>query len=87
MTREEVAEWLEFMQEEEHNKADSIVPCTNEIALGIAVEALKQPQIVRCKDCKHGTESILFGNNCVWCTRLERHNYLNWFCADGEGGD
>ena len=53
MTREDVIGWLKFLQEEEHAKADSIVPCTNEIALGIAIAALKQPQIVRCKDCEY----------------------------------
>ena len=80
MTREKVAEWLRFLQEAEHNKADSIVPCTNEIALGIAIEALKQPQIVRCNDCKyHGSEDCpLFTDAVEFVTDDD------WFCANGE---
>jgi len=53
MTREEVINWLKYLQHEEHLKADSIVPSCTEIALQMAIEALNQPEIVRCKDCKH----------------------------------
>ena len=44
MNREDVVDWLEYMKEEEHAKTDSIVPCDTEIALGMAIEALKQPE-------------------------------------------
>lgn len=44
MTREDVIGWLEFLSEQEHVKADGIVPCDTEIALGMAIEALKQPK-------------------------------------------
>ena len=53
MTREDVIDWLESMKQEEHIKADSIVPCDTEIALCMAIEALKQPEIVRCEDCRY----------------------------------
>ena len=43
MTITEVIEWLEFMKEEEHTKADSVVPCDTEIALGMAIDAIKYP--------------------------------------------
>lgn len=40
----------------------------------------EQPQIVRCKDCKHY-------ENGGWFTQCFRHNGIspdsNWFCADG----
>ena len=44
MTKEDVVGWLEFLSEQEHIKADGIVPCDTEIALGMAIEALKQPE-------------------------------------------
>lgn len=50
-----------------------------------AFDALKQPEIVRCKDCIHWNEghteechnsdSVCFHNG--WCKP-------DWFCADGE---
>lgn len=44
MTREEVKAWLKHLKDDAHEKADSIVPCDIEIALGIAIEALEQPK-------------------------------------------
>lgn len=46
MTKEDVIGWLEFLREQERVKADGIVPCDTEIALGMAIEALKQPEWV-----------------------------------------
>ena len=48
-----------------------------------AIAMLKeQEQIVRCKDCKHGT-SLSDG---VWCNKYipARYPSPDWFCADGE---
>ena len=46
---------------------------------------IRQPEIVRCKDCKHGREPILaYRKGCVWCERVNRHNDADWFCADGK---
>lgn len=42
MTKTEAINILRFMKEEEHTKADSLEPCNTEIALGMAIEALKQ---------------------------------------------
>lgn len=44
MTLLEALDWLNFLKEEEHIKADSIVPCDSEIAIGMAIESLKQQQ-------------------------------------------
>ena len=51
------------------------------------IEALKQPQIVRCKDCKHGVNETydLKENKIISidCRFAETHD-PDWFCADGE---
>ena len=55
-----------------------------------AKETKKQPEIIRCKDCRKGESDInYYGDKCVRC-----HNPSNgvanvwhkpdWFCADGE---
>lgn len=56
-----------------------------------AVTLLKeQPQIVRCKDCKHrptypeayGAE--IDGKWCYWCELHRSWKHDDWYCADGE---
>lgn len=83
MTNQEAMEWLKFMWEQEHSKGDlSPTPCNTEIALQVAMDALKQPEIVRCKDCE-------FGQKCVpphtdyWCDLWGRYHDKNWYCAEG----
>lgn len=78
MTREEAAQIIENM------------PISHECRefFGLALEALRQPEIVRCKDCKHwdighteeceNSDSVCFHNG--WCKP-------DWFCADGEPKD
>ena len=46
-------------------------------ALGVAIEALAQPEIVRCKDCKYwdSTGYCLYGSRLAW-----RGNY-NDYCS------
>lgn len=41
---------------------------------------VRQPKIVRCKDCKHYHE----GFGCDLMQRPVVGKDLNWFCADGE---
>ena len=88
MTKEDVIGWLEFLSEREHIKADGIVPCDTEIALGMAIKALKQPEIVRCKECKYAEPSLLPSKH-PWCSIHEFYREPDWFCADGKpkGGD
>lgn len=45
MTREEVIEWFKMMKEKFENTK-------YEDALNMAIEALEQEEIIRCKDCK-----------------------------------
>ena len=44
---------------------------------------IRQPEIVRCKDCKHKEESVSPYWE-IWCNRLHCGCDNNWFCADGE---
>lgn len=86
MTREEVAGFMRYLQEEERRKVDGIVPSTNEIAFGIAIEALSRPPVVYCKECTYyGRDTC--GSGC--CANLQppldRIVFVEpeWFCAYG----
>jgi len=54
-------------------------------------EPLRQPEIVRCKDCKHATMTA-DGKMCKYCAmdtddfgdQRDVYHDANWFCADGE---
>lgn len=39
-----------------------------------------QPEIIRCKDCKHGMYDMMC--KFYWCHGMAHS--ANWFCADGE---
>ena len=50
--------------------------------LKVALEALEQPEIVRCKDCKyHGN---IYPDYCV---NLEQNTNDDFYCADGVNKD
>lgn len=54
-------------------------------ALNVIAElpVIRQPQIVRCKDCKHsGTDSVSYPQ--YWCSAHSEYHDAEWFCADGE---
>ena len=86
MTREEAIELLDILPL--CNECDSnsfpytCVECGD--AFLLAMEALKQPEVVRCKDCIFG-EQI---NDRYICTNAghcqSKSNKPDWFCADGE---
>ena len=40
-------------------------------------------ELVRCKDCKHGTSL----NGKIGCVAINGLHDANWFCADGERSD
>lgn len=96
MTKEDVIGWLEFLSEQEHVKADGIAPCDTEIALGMAIEALKQPEIIWCKNCKNCVVRKVMKTNRqgspledgYFCIKLVSGFGCkvrpDWFCADGE---
>ena len=88
MTRQDVIDYLEFLQEQEHAKADSILPTCNEMALGIAIEALKQPEIVRCKDCCRWLPMNRFHEDYHPgrgdCELMKMVTDSDWFCSEGK---
>ncbi len=56
-------------------------------AFDLAIEALNQPELVQCKDCKYWTdERILNFNKCRRWINVGVKNFAtigDWFCADG----
>ena len=74
MTREEAAQIIENM------------PISHECRefFGLALEALRQPEIVRCKDCVNkGTSRC----PCHYSgdPHIDWEPDDDWYCADGEG--
>ena len=56
-------------------------------AIEDAIAMLKeQPEIIRCKDCKHGADTIINGEYLFKTCRGVNHE-PDWFCADGERRD
>lgn len=51
-----------------------------------AIDLIKQqPEIVRCKDCKHGDIVDVYAGKMAACRCDDgRVNPLEWFCPDGE---
>ena len=95
MTREKAIDVLEKMPF--CDGCDKTYPYTCDDcsdAFLMAIKALKQPQIVRCKDCKWGEPSRNEKNEpMIFCyngdTGIEDGWLLepNWFCAEGEPKD
>ena len=70
---EDIAQWaddaLELLKEQ------------NQRIWELLCEQEGQPQIVRCKDCKHGRQ---YDTNAVDCEYRELATEPDWFCADGK---
>ena len=79
MTREEAIKWIG-----EHNNP-FIDETKDSQAYQLALGALRQPQIVRCKDCKwnSGYGRGMYVCFCTCCKTGTPHKD-DWFCADGE---
>ena len=77
MNREEAARKIEI----KINLSSEFAPINEEYqeAYRMAIEALKQPEIVRCNDCKHWDKSD-FG----WFCPYHHDAKPDWYCADGE---
>lgn len=53
----------------------------------LSAEQLKgRTEIVRCKDCKHGVNTVINGV-CLYVTCGGVDHRPEWFCADGERED
>lgn len=93
MTREEAREILDKMplcnECDSSNFPYTCVECGD--AFMLTMEALKQPEIVQCKDCIHRGKA----EKCVLAAISEEKNFPlfmldnrgEWFCADGKRGE
>ncbi len=65
--------------------------CTEELKKDILALLKAQPDVVRCKDCKHSTMTA-DGKLCKYCdfykeddgSPMQLYHEGDWFCADGE---
>lgn len=59
------------------------IGCGQRDALDLAIEALKQTEIVRCKDCRH---SQIEGDTTIflWCGYWNKPTDGIRYCSDGE---
>ena len=72
----------------------SVKECTKKLATDVYSLLKEQPEIVRCKDCKHATMTI-DGKMCKYCAmdtddfgdQRDVYHDADWFCADGERED
>ena len=55
----------------------NVPQCTRAILVDALALLNEQPQIVRCKDCKHNKDNY-------YCPTIGIFTADNWFCADGE---
>lgn len=78
MTREEAVKVLK-----EH-KGEYFHTSRIEHAIDMAIEALSEPSIVRCVDCRWYNKGENESESWKWC-RLDAHRADdNWFCSFGE---
>lgn len=80
MTREEASRILESLKTATEFGAPVCIPKRYNEVFQMAIEALYEPQIVRCKDCKNAQWDEFL--KCYWCQGNCRS--ADWFCAGGE---
>lgn len=71
MTREEAIQELEFIlvgHPETSARGQAVL---------MAIEALEQPEIIRCTDCKYAAKQ----GNVNWCDKLMCYGVDDWYCA------
>ena len=78
MTRKEAIETIEMAI----SQIEWDYPIDYVAAFDKAIEILKQPELVRCKDCKHQHEYRT--GSCPYYTTYGSVPPDDWFCADGE---
>ena len=79
--------WLKDIKKRYIHGGDESYDENRKQAIDIAIKALEQPEIVRCKDCKHRDETT---EDCANVDSVcYRNGYIkeDWFCADGERKD
>lgn len=63
---------------EQDEQIESLKQTAQSMMEGITI--MKQPEIVRCKDCRFGS----VWNNCILCDGVNGAHSPDWYCADGE---
>jgi len=59
--------------------------CIANLARDVLVVLKKQPDIVRCENCKHSCDyTDIYPDNAYKCTKNGGYHNDSWFCADGE---
>lgn len=81
MTREEAIKEIEERVQVTEYIGSSYVDCVDIEALRMAVSALEQPEIVRCKDCEFTDGEIPLADGRYWCIL---HSSIMYFCSDAE---
>ena len=61
-----------------------VYPMDYAVALDMAIEALNQPEIIRCKDCKYYKGGFCYNPNTFDDEKTRGNTVPDWFCADGE---
>lgn len=60
--------------------------CKFSEAIDMAIEALKQQEIIRCSDCEYCTEASLLSTPkpVNWCTQWVMKTESDWYCSRAE---
>ena len=82
MTREEAAQMIKDDMRLHHDYLSG----NYRKALRMAISALEQPEIIRCKDCEHWdtTWQNDFAPNYHYCPMIDGVRKDNFYCADAE---
>ena len=76
--------WLANIKEKYiHGGDEEFDECRRE-SIDMAIKALRQPQIVRCKDCKHFNDMQCSYPERGTCDLWHMLHWGDWYCADGE---
>ena len=95
MTRQEAIEWLVSIKDKYIHGGDEQYDDCRRKAIDVAIETLKQPEIVQCKDCKYRNNMGSCGYDKpqgLWDTErmfVKAYCEDEFFCAYGErkGGE
>jgi hypothetical protein len=62
-------------------------PLDYAVAFDMAIEALSQQEIIRCKDCKYYKGGFCYNPNTFDDEKTRGNTVPDWFCADSERRD
>ena len=59
----------------------SVIGCT---AYEMAIEALREPEIIRCKECRWSRDACGGNIECFVDANVPEYHGYDWFCPNGE---